>query len=189
MAASPVGDGALRCGGGHLACRRAAASRPAEKPHKGSDEWRVARDEIEFGGPPNLWTQVRAAGCRPLRQARRLPLPTRRPVRAHRHHQFLKNPHPPIGWPVFMENTGKGRLLAWGARLREAPERRLAAGFGRTITRAERTGTGPPPKLSNAREKPVTDPAAAKGFGGQGRRSASHRRVRLAVSPFNFSTF
>jgi hypothetical protein len=39
-----------------------------------------------------------------------------------------------------------------------------------------------PPKLSTAREKPVTDPAVAKGFGGQGGRSA--RRLPLRFSLF-----
>jgi hypothetical protein len=71
----------------------------------------------------------------------------------------------------------------------DAPERRLAVGFGRTATREVRAGTGPPPKLTSVREKPVTDPAVAKGFGGQGRRSAHHGRGPVAVSPFNFSTF
>ena len=71
----------------------------------------------------------------------------------------------------------------------QAHERRLAVGFGRTATREVRAGTGPPPKLTSVREKPVTDPAVAKGFGGQGRRSAHHGRGPVAVSPFNFSTF
>jgi hypothetical protein len=52
-----------------------------------------------------------------------------------------------------------------------------------------RDGTGPPPKLSSEREKPVTDPAVAKGFGGQGRRSAHHGSVSLAVSRFTFQPF
>ena len=64
------------------------------------------------------------------------------------------------------------------------PERRLAVGFGRAVIRDERAGTGPQPKLASARPKPVTDPAVAKGFGGQGRRSAHHGRGPVAVSPF-----
>jgi hypothetical protein len=42
---------------------------------------------------------------------------------------------------------------------------------------------------SHIRSHPVTEPAVAKGFGGQGRRSAHHGRGPVAVSPFNFSTF
>jgi hypothetical protein len=60
----------------------------------------------------------------------------------------------------------------------DASERRLAVGFGRTATREVRAGTGPPPKLTSVREKPVTD-----------QRSAHHGRGPVAVSPFNFSTF
>ena len=69
------------------------------------------------------------------------------------------------------------------------PERRLAVGFGRTATREVRAGTGRPRKLSSVRETPVTDPAVAKGFGGQGRRSAHHRRGPLAVSLFTVQPF
>jgi DMSO/TMAO reductase YedYZ molybdopterin-dependent catalytic subunit len=54
----------------------------------------------------------------------------------------------------------------------------LAVGFGRTATRDERAGTGPPPKLSNAREKPVTD-----------RRSAVQRALAVCRFTFHFSRF
>ena len=64
----------------------------------------------------------------------------------------------------------------------QAHERRLAVGFGRTATREVRAGTGPPPKLTSVREKPVTDPAVAKGFGGQGRRSAHNGRSQYIKS-------
>jgi hypothetical protein len=73
----------------------------------------------------------------------------------------------------------RGFMRIGGAkRVRNPSGIGLAVGFGRTATRDERDGTGPQPKSASARQKPVTD-----------RRSASHRRVRLAVSPFNFSTF
>ena len=66
----------------------------------------------------------------------------------------------------------------------DAPERRLVVGFGRTASRDEGDGTFPSPKLSSERQKPVTDPAVAKGFGGQGRRSTHNGRLRIAASPF-----
>ena len=86
-----------------------------------------------------------------------------------------------------MEETGESRLRVRYVRLQEAPERRLAVGFGRTATRDERAGTGPPPKLSSPREKPATDPAVAIGFGGQGRRSVhtGPHRFPLSALPEN----
>ena len=64
----------------------------------------------------------------------------------------------------------------------DAPERRLVVGFGRTASRDEGDGTFPSPKLSSERQKPVTDPAVAKGFGGQGRRSAHNGRSQYIKS-------
>ena len=135
------------------------------------------------GTPPHgngkpRWPATRRRGWRHERRPR-----TKSPTRG----QFLV--YRAEDGRLNMEETGEGRLLARDARQREAPERRLAVGFGRTATREVRAGTGRPPKLASVREKPATDPAVAKGFGGQGRRSAHHGRGPVAVSPFNFSTF
>jgi hypothetical protein len=43
--------------------------------------------------------------------------------------------------------------------------------------------------LSGVRRKPVREPAVAKGFGGQGRRSIHNGHMLFAVSPFTFHPF
>jgi len=67
---------------------------------------------------------------------------------------------------VFGRGVQKPPARAGRSSAAGAPERRLAAGFGRSVTCAESDETEPQPKLSCERRKPVTDRPSAWGAGG-----------------------
>ena len=151
-------------GGRRPACRRAAASRPAETTARPSSTLPLVERQS------NLQARFGSAGCRPAVAAGVPP---------------AVEQATPFGGSGFMEETGEGSLFAPGARRRQAhrsADLQSALGERPPVMNA----LEPDRRISYAyaRPKPVKDPAVAKGFGGQGRRSApnGHRQFLWSAS-------